>query len=122
MLIAAHIDGEAAFGRDYVVLCAGLDDCDGHFYGSQHGRDFLESEIAEPFDVVQCFVDGVHTLVAGGVSAYSVRGYVEHHQAFFGYGGLHARRFANDGYVDGRQEWKRHFDALFARNLFLARC
>ena len=60
----------------------------------------VELVVAQEDEVVECLVDGVDTFLAGSMATDAIRIAIDHHQAFFGDGRLHARRFSNNRNVD----------------------
>ena len=92
----ADVYRKTALGRDDVVLRTRRDDRNAHFDCSEQVGFLRETVGPEPFDVPHRFVDGIVPLFACGVSRFAVRRAVDYHQASFGDGQLHQRRFAHD--------------------------
>ena len=121
VLVGAHVNEHlAAVGND-IVLGASIDNGERHLRGAKKVARFLEFIVSYPNHVVQGFVYGVHTLVSRGVPTLSVSYYVEHHQALFSYGRLHARRLAHYCHVDFWKQRQCAGESVFARHLFFRR-
>ena len=120
-LVRADVDRKlAAVGYD-VMLRAGLDDRDRHLDRSQQVALLRELIRTEPVDVLDRLVDGVDTLIAGGVSRLAGGDAIEHHQSLLGDRRTHAGRFAHHGEADRRQLGQDALNAVLARHFLLAR-
>ena len=98
--VCPDIDGEFAAVRNDIVLCPGVDNRDAHFHRSEEIAFFRELIGVEPFDVFHRKRDRIDPLVPGGMSCLAGADTVQDHQPFFGYGRLHAGRFADNGECD----------------------
>lgn len=114
------IDGEFAAVRNDIVLCPGVDNRDAHFHRSEEIAFFRELIGVEPFDVFHRKRDRIDPLVPGGMSCLAGADTVQDHQPFFGYGRLHAGRFADNGECDRGKVGKSAFQPVLAGNFFFA--
>lgn len=101
--VGTHINDEATRVGDDIVLRAGFYHSDSGFHGTEERRYAFETVCLNELYVFDGFVDGIDAFVAGSVSGLSVCGAVEHHESFFGYGGVHSGGFAYECHVDVRQ-------------------
>ena len=98
-----------------------MNHCHVHQRRTQQVAHPLEAVVAQPRQVVEHRVDGVHALATSGMSAAAMCLHVDHHQSFLCHGGLHARWLAHNGQVDVGQLWNHAADAVGTRHLFLGR-
>ena len=63
-LIGADVDDEVQLVGHYVMLCASLYHGDAHLRASQQPALLPELIVAQPYQVVEGFIDCVHTLIA----------------------------------------------------------
>ena len=118
--VCPDIDGEFAAVRNDIVLCPGMDNRDAHLYRSEEIAFSRELIGVEPFDVFHRKRDRIDPLVPGGMSCLAGADTVQDHQPFFGYGRLHAGRFADNGECDRRKVGKSAFQPVLAGNFFFA--
>ena len=97
-----------------IVLCAGFNHGHLHKCRPQQFADTLEAIVAQPLQVVEEGVDGIHPLVAGSVSRAAMRREVDHHQSFFCHSRLHSRWLTHNGYIDSWQQGQCLADAILS--------
>ena len=115
----AYVDDKAALVGDDVVLRAGIDLCDGHLDVAKQLGAALEAEVAQALDVSDGYVDGIHALVACGMSAYAMGYAVHHHQSALSHGSLHACGLTHKRHVDLAQLGQQGAHAMLAHHLLL---
>ena len=104
------------------MLCTAVQHGHRHLGGTQQRALFLETVVAQPYQVVQRFIDGIDTLVACGMPTLSSCYAVNHHQTFLGNGRAHACRLTHDGHINLRQFGKCQTETIVAAHLLFTRC
>ena len=97
-----------------------MDDRDAHLHRSEEIAFFRELIGVEPLDIFHGKRDRIDPFVPGGVPGFAGAHAIQDHQSFFGYGWLHAGRFANDGKCDRGKVGKGAFQPVLAGNFFFA--
>ena len=120
VLIGAYVDDEMTLIGDDIVLSTTVHNRHCHLGRTEQHTFLLEAIVAQPDEVVQSLIDGIHALVAGCMSAFAIGCAVYHHQSFLGNGRLHARRLTHDGHIYLGQFGQCHPEAAFSADLFLA--
>ena len=103
------------------MLCSGMH----HRYRcpcfAQERTHLAELIVTKPLQVVQHFVNGIHTLVTGSMAALSMCHTVNHHQSLLGNGRIHSCWFADYRHVNRRQFWQNSRKAILPTDLLFAR-
>ena len=85
---------------DDIMLCTAVQHRDSHLRITQQHTLFLEAIVAQPYQVVQRFIDGIDTFFTGGMTALAVGYTINNHQPLLGNGWLHASGLTDDGHVN----------------------
>ena len=102
------------------MLYPGADHRDAHFHRPEEIALFRELVGVEPLDIFHGKRDRIDPFVSGGMPGLAGAYAIQNHQPLFGYGRLHAGRFADNGECDGREVGKDLFQPVSAGNLFFA--
>ena len=98
--VCAHIDNEMQMVGNHIMLCACFHNGDRHLCRAQQRTDLPETVVAQEDEVVECFIDGIHTFLACSMTTDAIRIAVDDHQTFFGDGWLHTCRLSDNCHIN----------------------
>ena len=113
-LIRPHIYHKMQQVGNHIMLGTALHDRHCHLRCSQQLTLLSEPVVAQPHQVVQRLIDGVHALFPGRMATHPMGIAVNHHQASLCRSRLHAGRFSHDGHVDGWHQGQHTSQAILA--------